>query len=82
MGGASLPGDHKEVEVDDRLMSYLAGQGMQPNALDRLIQKMEQTRGGQPLFSSARKGYRGNRAALEGQAARQPMFRGFGNARV
>lgn len=68
--------------MDDRLMSYLAGQGMQPSALDRLIQKMEQTRGGQPLFSSAKRGYRGNQSALMGQQPRQPMFRGFGNARV
>jgi hypothetical protein len=68
--------------VDDRLMSYLIGQGMQPSALDRLIQKMEQTRGGQPLFSSARKGYRGNQAALQGQGVQQPMFKGLGNARI
>ena len=68
--------------MDDRLMSYLAGQGMQPNALDRLIQKMEQTRGGRPLFSSASRGYRGNPEALETQQQRAPMFRGFGNARI
>jgi len=68
--------------VDDRLMAYLAGQGMQPSALDRLIQKMEQTRGGQPLFSSARKGYRGNPGALEGQRPMPQMYKDFGNARV
>ena len=68
--------------MDDRLMSYLAGQGMQPTALDRLIQKMEQTRGGRPLFSSAKRGYRGNQEALAGMNPQQPMFRGFGNARV
>ena len=68
--------------MDDRLMSYLIGQGMQPSALDRLIQKMEQTRGGQPLFSSAKRGYRGNTAALAGQSARRPMYKGFPNARI
>jgi len=68
--------------VDDRLMSYLIGQGMQPSALDRLIQKMEQTRGGQPLFSSAKRGYRGNQAALMGRGTRPPMYQGFPNARI
>ena len=68
--------------MDNKLMSYLIGQGMQPTALDRLIQKMEQTRGGSPLFSSAKRGYRGNTQALAGQAPRQPMYKGLSNARI
>jgi len=47
----------------DKLMSYLGEKGMQPDALERLIQKMEQTRGTQPMFGPP-KGMRGNMAAL------------------
>ena len=65
----------------DKLMSYLSGQGMQPGALDRLIQKMEQTRGSQPFFGQ-KTGYRGNTAALAGQKPQSPMYRGVGNAHI
>lgn len=68
--------------MDNRLMSYLIGQGMQPTALDRLIQKIEQTRGGEPLFSAAKRGFRGNTSALAGSQARPPMFKEFPNARI
>lgn len=47
----------------DKLMAYLGGQGMQPGALDRLVQKMEQTRGTKPMFQPPQ-GMRGNTAAL------------------
>ena len=47
----------------DKLMAYLGGQGMQPGALDRLVQKMEQTRGTQPVFRPPQ-GMRGNQQAL------------------
>ena len=47
----------------DKLMSYLGGQGMQPDALERLIQKMEQTRGTRPMFQPPQ-GMRGNQQAL------------------
>ena len=47
----------------DKLMSYLGEKGMQPGALDRLITKMEQTRGTQPMFQPP-PGMRGNTAAL------------------
>jgi len=47
----------------DKLMAYLGGQGMQPDALERLIRKMEQTRGTQPMFQPPQ-GMRGNQQAL------------------
>jgi len=62
--------------ADNKLMSYLAGAGMQPGALDRLIQKMEQTRGSQPLFNSTRAGFRGNTGALGNQTQMPRMYRG------
>lgn len=47
----------------DKLMEYLGGKGMQPSALERLIQKMEQTRGSQPMFGPPT-GMKGNQQAL------------------
>lgn len=82
MVGITLQGVGEKGQMDDKLMMYLLGQGIQPTALDRLIQKMDQTRGGQPLFSTAPKGYRGNTAALEGKKPMPPMYKGVGNARV
>jgi len=60
----------------DKLMAYLGGKGMQPDALERLIQKMEQTRGSQPMFQPPA-GMRGNQAAL----GRSPRT-GSRNARI
>ena len=60
----------------DKLMSYLGEKGMQPDALERLIQKMEQTRGSQPMFSPPQ-GMRGNQQAL----GRRPQT-GARNARI
>ena len=60
----------------DKLMAYLGGQGMQPDALERLIRKMEQTRGTQPMFQPPQ-GMRGNMAAL----GRRPAT-GARNARI
>ena len=59
----------------DKLMAYLGGQGMQPGALDRLIQKMEQTRGTKPM--GVRQGMRGNRAALQGKKPGPRMYAGI-----
>ena len=61
----------------DKLMSYLGGQGMQPGALDRLIQKMEQTRGTKPMFSTAKQGMTGNQSALRGQKPRPRIYAGI-----
>ena len=66
--------------MDNRLMTYLIGKGMQPSALDRLIQKMEQTRGGQPF--KARQGFNGNINALAGKAPQPPMYQGQRNAGI
>jgi hypothetical protein len=63
-------------------MSYLIGHGMQPSALDRLIKKMEENTGGQPLFSAAPRGYRGNPQAMQRREPKPPMFKGISNARI
>lgn len=53
----------------DKLSEYLMNRGMQPGALDRLIQKMEQVRGTKPMFSGRQTGFRGNQSALRGRNA-------------
>ncbi len=57
------------------LMLYLLEHGMQPGALDRLVQKMEQTRGPRPLPSGKRSGFRGNVGALSTQKPKPRMYR-------
>ena len=57
--------------ADNKLMSYLAGHGMQPGALDRLSQKMEQTRGTKPLFTANKPGQ-----MQGGQKPMPSMYRG------
>ena len=74
MGQPWIQGD---IEMYNKLMSYLSGQGMQPGALDRLIQKMQQTRGPEPMFSTKKQGMRGNQSALKGQKPRPRMYAGI-----
>lgn len=53
----------------------LLGQGMQPGALDRLAQKINQTKGSDPMPSGIKSGYRGNLGALSTQKPRPFMYR-------
>lgn len=58
--------------ADRRLIEYLTNMGLQPGALDRLIQKMGQTRGNRPQYGDKRTGFRGNMGAL-GRGRRGPV---------
>jgi hypothetical protein len=48
------------------MLARLLGMGMQPGALDRLTQKMGETRGSKPL-NPVKTGYKGNLNALSTQ---------------
>ena len=50
--------------MDRKLIEYLTSRGMQPGALDRLMQKMAQTRGSRSMYGQKQTGFRGNLNAL------------------